>query len=160
MPRDTFDGLGWGVGDRRRTLLNIPQCKPRPPTTKNYLASNINSDDAEKLCPTLNKRKSKLSSEQTRAFLSTFPASLHSAALYLKQYRHMKMKLSFQSLKITAVGKRLRLKKKKKKNLLLHQGFTEMGLDIINRKRKKKQKPKHSSLHTIPSEEFLNVLTF
>lgn len=70
------------------------------------------------------------------------------------------MKLSFQSLKITAVGKRLRLKKKKKKNLLLHQGFTEMGLDIINRKRKKKQKPKHSSLHTIPSEEFLNVLTF
>ena len=54
------------------------------PTTKNYLASNINSDDSEKLCPTLNKRKSKLSSEQTRAFISTFPASLHSAALYLK----------------------------------------------------------------------------
>ena len=49
------------------------------------------------------------------------------------------MKLPFQSLKITAVGKRLRLKKKKKKTLLPHQGFTEMGLDIINRKKKKKQ---------------------
>lgn len=62
------------------------------------------------------------------------------------------MKLSFESLKITAVGKRLRL------TTPPHQGFTEMGLDIINQKKKKN--PKHTSLHAIPSEEFLNVLTF
>lgn len=42
------------------------------------------------------------------------------------------MKLSFESLKITAVGKRLRL------TTPPHQGFTEMGLDIINQKKKKK----------------------
>ena len=40
------------------------------------------------------------------------------------------MKLSFESLKITAVGKRLRL------TTPPHQGFTEMGLDIINQKKK------------------------
>ena len=43
------------------------------------------------------------------------------------------MKLSFESLKITAVGKRLRLTTPHP-----HQGFTEMGLDIINQKKKKK----------------------
>lgn len=47
-----FDSHGYRVlGERPRVLLNIQQCTEQTPTTKNYLAQNVNSVEIKETLP-------------------------------------------------------------------------------------------------------------